>query len=184
MSKDIPRLEFDELRPDLAALLKPRVDRLGYLGEFFKVTGQLPDVLMHFYKLTDALKDALPDKITETVALTIAARTGNAYERHQHERLSLKLGFSETWIRAVLALEPEKQAALDEAEKASQRLALSLLARYGRDCAKELQALVDAAGPQTAVGVLMLAGRYVTHAMTVNALELAPPVPSPLGAKP
>ena len=28
--------------------------------------------------------------------------------------------------------------------------------------------------------VLMLIGRYVTHALMANALDLAPPVPSPL----
>ena len=31
-----------------------------------------------------------------------------------------------------------------------------------------------------AIAVLMLIGRYVTHALMVNTLDLAPPVPSPL----
>ena len=33
---------------------------------------------------------------------------------------------------------------------------------------------------EQAIAVLMLIGRYVTHALMVNALELQPPVASPL----
>ena len=32
----IPRLSPEELPPELAAMLRPRIERLGYLGEFFK----------------------------------------------------------------------------------------------------------------------------------------------------
>jgi hypothetical protein len=34
-------------------------------------------------------------------------------------------------------------------------------------------------GPAVTVAVLLLVGRYQAHALVVNALELAPPVPSP-----
>ncbi len=41
-------------------------------------------------------------------------------------------------------------------------------------------AVVRALGHAPAIAVLMLIGRYVTHALIVNSLGLAPPVPSPL----
>src|SRR5205823_5487838 len=81
------------------------VERLNYLGEFFQCTGHQPRALMSFYMLTEDLKETLPDSLTELVALTIAAKMRNAYERVQHERLALKLGFGEEWVREVLSLE-------------------------------------------------------------------------------
>ncbi|PYS35148.1 MAG: hypothetical protein DMF75_04480, partial [Acidobacteria bacterium] len=104
MSDLIPRLSFSELDPQLAELLRPKVERLNYLGEFFQCTGHQPRALISFYSLTEDLKDALPDNITELVALTVAAKMRNSYERVQHERLALKLGFGEKWVREVLAL--------------------------------------------------------------------------------
>ena len=32
----IPRIPDDKLAPQVAAALRPRVERLGYLGEFFR----------------------------------------------------------------------------------------------------------------------------------------------------
>src|SRR5919197_4365114 len=98
MSDLIPRLTMAELDPQLAELLRPKVERLNYLGEFFQCTGHQPRALMSFYTLTEDLKEALPDNLTELVALTIATRMRNNYERVQHERLALKQGFSEDWI--------------------------------------------------------------------------------------
>ena len=66
--------------------MRPRVERLGYLGEFFQCAANVPDALLAFDVFTAALKRALPDRVTEVVALTVATRLGNAYERHQHER--------------------------------------------------------------------------------------------------
>jgi len=37
---------------------------------------------------------------------------------------------------------------------------------------------VEAIGPERAAAVLLLVGRYLTHAIFVNSLELAPPVGS------
>src|SRR5216683_6322487 len=104
MSELIPRLSFSELDPQLAELLRPKVERLNYLGEFFQFTGHQPRALISFYTLTEDLKEALPDNLTELVALTIAAKMNNAYERVQHERLSLKLGLTEAWVREVESL--------------------------------------------------------------------------------
>ena len=60
MSKKIPRLEMNELAPNVQETLAARVKRLGYLGEFFKCSGHNPDVLVSFMEMTEALKEALP----------------------------------------------------------------------------------------------------------------------------
>jgi alkylhydroperoxidase family enzyme len=175
----IPRLSRDALRGDVAEMLRPRVERLGYLGEFFTCAAHQPSALMSFMAFTEDLRRALPDRITETVALTVSTELGNAYERHQHERLSIKLGFGEDWIRAVETLEPD-HAAIGETERRVQTLTLAVIRRHGHQTAGELELVVACIGHEQAIAVLMLIGRYVTHALMVNALELQPPVPSPL----
>lgn len=176
----IRRLSEDEWTPEVAELLRPRVARLGYAGEFFKCAAHQPDALVSFMTFTEDLKRALPDPLTEVVALTVSTELENAYERHQHERLCLALGFDEAWIRAVEALDPARAAALSDAERAVQTLALVVVRRHGKHASDELDALVRAVGAAQAMAVLMSIGRYVTHALMVNALDLAPPVPSPL----
>jgi len=175
MSDRIPRLEMAELPPALAEALRPRVERLGYLGEFFKCAANTPDALLAFDVFTGALRRALPERITEVVALTVATRYSNTYERHQHERLCRQLGFADTWVRDVEALRPER---LGDGERDVQRLALAVLDRQGHGVQEELGAVIDVLGPQRAVAVLLVIGRYVTHSLVVNALELRPPVAS------
>jgi hypothetical protein len=174
----IPRLELDQLDPRVAAKLAPRIKRLGYLGEFFKCAGHQPDALLAFDNFTDALKDALPAKLSEVVALTVAGVSSNVYERHQHERLSQNLGYGLAWIAAVNRLDPTEADELEPAESAVQALAIGALRRAGGGVAAELDAVVRAIGPAAAIAVLMLIGRYATHALIVNALDLAPPVAS------
>src|SRR5262245_34358792 len=175
MSDRIPRLQMAQLPAALGEALRPRVERLGYLGEFFQCAANVPDALLAFDVFTAALKRALPDRITEVVALTAATRLDNAYERHQHEQLSCKLGFGETWVRAVERLRPET---LEGGERAAQQLTLALLDRQGRDVQPELEAVIDTLGAAAAMAVLLVVGRYVTHSFVVNALALRPPVPS------
>ena len=175
----VPRLGMADLPADLAAALGPRVERLGYLGEFFQVAAHQPDALLGFVHFTEALKDALPAAVTETVALTVAAHTDNAYERHQHERLAIALGLGEDWVTEVLRLDPAN-AALDERERRVQALVLAAVANTGRDVERAMAALTEVADPATVVGVLLSTGRYLAHAVVVNAFGLAPPVPSPL----
>jgi hypothetical protein len=129
-------------------------------------------------EMTEALKKALPDKITETVALSIAVKTGNDYERNQHERLSAKLGFGQEWVRSVEKLDPENQDLMTEAERVAQTFALAAMERMGRQCDKEFERLLDILEVPEAVSVLMLVGRYITHAIAVNTLGLIPPKPS------
>ena len=92
MSHAIARLQLEDMRPDLADYLTPRVRRLGYLGELFQVSAHAPDVLLDFMRFTESLKDALPDNLAEAAVLTTATLMDNAYERHQHERLCVRLG--------------------------------------------------------------------------------------------
>jgi alkylhydroperoxidase family enzyme len=178
MGDRIPRLSLDAMPEPLAAALRPRVARLGYLGEFFQCAANAPAALLAFQQLTEALKAALPDRVTEVVALTVAARLGNGYECHQHERLCRALGFSDEWIRAVEVGTPNAMAALDDTDRAVQVLTLGLLERHGRGVEAELTAVVERLGAGPAVAVLLLVGRYVTHALAVNALQLRPPVAS------
>lgn len=177
MSRKIPRLAAQQLPAALAEQLAPRVKRLGYLGEFFQVMAHQPKVLHTFNQLTDDLKEALPQNLTEVVALTIAAHAGNEYERNQHERLCEKLGFAREWIAAVLALSDKGRARLAPDEAAAQQLALAAADELGKNCAAPFEKLLDLVGHERALGVLMLIGRYLTHAIVVNTLELAPPVP-------
>ena len=74
MTDRIPRLEFDVLEEGLAAVLAPRYERLGYLGEFFKCMGHQPRALRAFVEFTEAAKAALPG---ELIALTVAGKLGN-----------------------------------------------------------------------------------------------------------
>ena len=182
MSALIPRLSFSELDPQLAEMLRPKVKRLNYLGEFFQCTGHQPRALISFHKLTEDLKEALPDNLTELVALTIATKMRNAYERVQHERLAIKLGFGEEWLREVISLEAKDAGKLSPEELLVQRFVMAVLERNGRDTTAEFELVIKAIGYKDAVAVLMLIGRYVMHALIVNCLALKPPVTSPLGS--
>ena len=175
---DIPHLEIEQLPAELAAALQPRVQRLGYLGEFFKCAAHQPKALLSFMAFTDHLKEALPDNLTEVVALSVAGWMGNVYERNQHERLCRTLGFTDDWIRAVNGSHPAEQARLGHTERLVQELTLALLANRGQGVDRQLAGVVTAIGAAQAIAVLMLVGRYVTHALVVNALDLQPPVSS------
>lgn len=181
MSVAFRRLRFDELDPTAQAALRARVERLGYMGEFFQCAGVQPTVLVPFMEMTEALKKALPDRLTEVGALTVATLMDNAYERHQHERLSRKLGFGDAWIVAVERVEPSIATELSDAERAVQRLVIAMVERRGLDVEKELAAAVAQIGTDLTIAVLFLVGRYITHAMIVNSLKLTPPVPSIFG---
>jgi hypothetical protein len=182
----LARLEWDDFTPALQDLLRPRVERLGYLGEFFRVAAVQPDALTAFVGFTEALKDALPAELTEVIALTLAVRTGNAYERHQHERLCLALGFERSWIVDVLAVSPTATNQLADRERAVQALSLavvdSLAAAGAVQSRAELAEVVSLLTPDEVVAVLLTIGRYLAHSAVVQTLELVPPVASPLAA--
>ena len=180
MSDLIPRLSMAELDPHLAEVLRPKVERLNYLGEFFQCTGHQPQALISFYELTEDLKKALPDNLTELVALTIATKMKNDYERVQHERLALKLGLTESWIREVESLRPKADTERSPTESSVQQLTLAAVEQQGHGIKRELEEVIKDIGHKPAVAILMLIGRYVMHALIANSLELEPPVTSPL----
>jgi len=184
MTKLIPRLPQEKLHPELEAFLRPRIERLGYLGEFFQCTAHQPEALLSFLEFTDHLKHALPNNLTEVVSLSVAQLMNNSYERVQHERLSLKLGFGEKWVREVLSLSANGNGALSEQELLVQQLVVAVIHRKGHDTTRELEAVVKSIGPAMTIAVLMLIGRYMSHAMIVNSLNLDAPVPSPLENQP
>src|SRR5258707_13011909 len=185
MSRKIPRLEMNELAANVQQTLAARVKRLGYLGEFFKCSGHNPDVLVSFMEMTEALKEALPDKLTEVGALTVAGAMGNAYERNQHERLSEKLGFGRDWIAAVNRLEPDAPGPMSADERTVQALAIAVVNRSGHDVDTQLDEVIERIGHAQAMAVLFLIGRYVMHAYVGDDINVAPPVPSIFaGARP
>jgi len=174
----IPRLAVEAMPPALAEYLAPRVRRLGYLGEMFQVGANAPAVLLEFMRFTDALKEAVPLDISETVVLTVAARMRNAYERNQHERLCLRSGLGREWITEVQALAPEASRLMTPGQRGAQRFALSAVDTEGLDATADFDALREHFDAATALSIAFLVGRYTTHALLVNTLRLAPPVPS------
>lgn len=172
---NIKPLDFDELDPALAEALRPRVERLGYLGDFFRYTAHQPEALRAFIDFTEASKAGLSAELVEVIALTAATRLGNDYERHQHERLAVRLGLGRDWVTAVERLEPE---VLDGEAGAVQAYLLAALDHDGFGVDDKLDAVVDALGAAGAVAVMLVAARYAAHALVVNSLGLAPPVPS------
>lgn len=178
MSSSLPRLELADFPAELAASLEPRVKRLGYLGEFFKCAANHPRGLAAFNDLTEASKDGLSDRLVEVVVLTCTVWMGNAYERHQHERLSVRLGLGRDWVAAVNALTPDVHSVLTGEERSVQRLTLAVLASRGKAAGELFESAVQSLGPQGAMAILMVISRCVAHGLIVNTLELEPPVPS------
>jgi alkylhydroperoxidase family enzyme len=174
MDVGIVPLDLAGLPDDLQRCLAPRVERLGYLGDFFRYCGHQPAALLHFYQFTEALKEALPADLTETAALTIAAATGNDYERAQHERLSRRLGFPDEWTASLVGPQAEP-AGLSVGQADTRALCLAVLDHDWERAQSRLARLVDRIGEQQAVGVLMLAARYLAHSAISNTLHLAAP---------
>lgn len=176
-----PRLDFDQLTDGLKRELDSKVSRLGYLGEFFQVAAHQPVALEHFIRFTETLKSALPINLVELLALTISTLSSNAYERVQHERLALKSGLSEDWVRAVERLAPDGAAELSEIERAAQRLALGMAQNQGHGAKGEADAFLALTDAATLMGVMLTVGRYLAHAAICNTLEIKAPVTSPIG---
>ncbi len=174
----IPRLDREAMTPALNEYLGPRVKRLGYLGEMFQVSANTPEVLLHFLHLTDALKDALPFDIGEAIVLTVAGCMDNQYERNQHERLCIRSGVSRDWIVAVQRRAPDEPSLLTPAQRAAQRYVLDAIETRGLGVEASFAALGEHFTPKEAMTIAFLVGRYMTHALLVNTLQLTPPVPS------
>lgn len=178
MPSSLPRLDFADLPATLAATLEPRVKRLGYLGEFFKCAANHPQALAAFIEFTDASQVGLSKRLVELVALTCSAWMGNDYERNQHERLAVRLGFGRDWVAAVNALTPEADSMMSAEERSVQRLTLTVLETSGSGAAESFEKAVQSLGPRIAIAILMVTGRYVVHGLITNTLGLDAPVPS------
>ena len=174
----IPRLAFDELESSLAHALQPRVSRLGYLGEFFRLMGHQPIPLRAFVEFTESAKAPLDKRIVEVIALTVATSENNAYERNQHERLSIRLGFEREWIAEVETLRPDHAERMHARERLIQTFVLSAVCGTAQETQVAFEAVVETVGYRDAIAILMVVGRYVAHAVMVRALGIAPPVPS------
>ncbi len=173
----VPLIGIDELDPAVRQRLQSKIDRLGYLGGFFQLTAHQPEALAAFIDYTDATKRALPDDLTEIVALTVATATGNDYERHQHERLSVKLGLGKDWVATIERLDPDNADLIPE-QQATQKWVLAVLRAHGKDTAAERDALVDQLGHKLAIAVALASGRYIAHATVANSFGIQPPVAS------
>lgn len=180
MTRLVPRLLYGQMPPELAESLRPRVERLGYLGEFFQCAAHQPKALLSFMTYTEELKAVLPENLFEVVALSVSSLMSNAYERIQHERRCLQIGFDRPWIREVSSLASRTGGTMTDEERLVRQLVAAVVSRRGHDSKSELEAVVSALGHANAVAILMLIGRYVAHALMVNSLGLAPPVQSPL----
>jgi alkylhydroperoxidase family enzyme len=173
----VPLIGVEELDPQIRRRLQAKIDRLGYLGDFFQLTAHQPEALAAFIDYTDATKKALPDDLAEVVALTVATLTGNDYERHQHERLSIKLGLKKDWVESIERLDPESTALTLE-QRATQRWVLAVLPNHGHGSESEVDALVRTLGPRGAIAVALMCGRYVAHATIANSFGIQSPVAS------
>lgn len=178
-------IQYDDLPQPIADLLRSKVERLGYLGDFFKYTAHAPAPLEAFIRFTDAAQIKVPKALTEVVALTIATSSGNDYERHQHERLSVAMGFTPEWVAAVEQLDPDTVPLMNDAERLVQHLALDALRNQGRQAQEHMAAAGHMFAAPVLVSILFLIGRYTAHAAIANLLDLKAPVASifPAGEK-
>lgn len=172
----ISRLAYEKVEPSLRPVLEPIVDRLGYFGEFFQYAAHAPDVLSGFMAYTAAIKAALTDRINELIALTVCTALDCAYERVQHERLALRLGFDRAWIAALVG--SGDVSALDDADRAVRALALAVAARDERAGRSALAAVATEFGEAAAIGMLFQITRFMTICSIGRLLDIALPVGS------
>ncbi len=174
----IPRLGLDALDPKLAGFLKPTVERLGYLGEFFQTVGHVPEAVLQFMEYTKAVKTPLTDAENEVLALAVCSALGGDYERIQHERLSSRLGFGNDWIAAASGRPGSDASQLMPGEALLRTLALAVVSRGGNRCAFEVAAVSDMLGPQKTIAALLQITRFTTISQICNTLGLSVPVKS------
>lgn len=177
MTDALPRLSFDESDPRIQELLKPVVDRLDYYGEFFQVVANHPDALLKFMEYTGAVKAPLDANVNELLALTVCSRCpGGEYERIQHERLSLKSGFAKEWIGELTGEIVTAESQLDGTEMKLRELAIAVV--DGKDATAELNAVVEALGPERTVAVMLQITRFQAISTLGRVFGMTLPVPS------
>ena len=181
-AKPISPLAFEDLSLASQDLLRPRYERLGYLGEIFGVLGNDDAVLRAFVGFADASASPVDQDVREVVALAIAAATDAEPELFQHERRALRLGFTSDEIAAIETLDPDHsdlRAGTRDVRAASAAAARGDWAGARAALAK----LSTAAGPSVAAGVLLQIGYYLMATSMGHILALTPPVTSIFGGQ-
>lgn len=153
-------LALDEMPQALQEVLQPIYERLGYLGEFFQYTAHAPGVLNQFMAYTSELRSVIPPDLNELIALTVCTRLDFAYERNQHERLALRLGFSEAWIGRLT--NRSQLAPLSEVQSDVQALVFAVLDDDTAAAREMLAPVIAHCGPEIAIAVLFQINRFST----------------------
>jgi len=169
-------LTLDEVDPKLREMLQPTVDRLGYFGDFFQYAGHAPAVLTGFMQYSGALKGALPDDLNETIALTVCTKLDFAYERIQHERLSLRLGLDRAWIGTMIGR--SDGGVLTTAQRHARTFALDLLAGNHDDARERLALLAEETSEAVAMAALFQVTRFRDVCSIGRLLDMRLPVAS------
>ena len=141
-------------------------------------TRTLPSLQSSGSAPTETAKAPLEKNLVEIIALSIASRKRNAYELHQHERLSIRLGFGREWVAEVERNHPEEAALLTDTEKLVQRFVLAAIDERTVAAQDLFSQVTEQFGYQQSIAILMVIGRYAAHAVMVASLGIAPPVPS------
>lgn len=169
-------LTLDEVDPKLREMLQPTVDRLGYFGDFFRYAGHAPAVLTGFMQYSGVLKGALPDDLNEVIALTVCTKLDFAYERIQHERLSLKLGLDRAWIATLVGR--SDQTVLTAAQTHARALAVAIIADELGEAREALDALAAETGGAVAMAALFQVARFRDVCSIGRLLDMRLPVAS------
>jgi alkylhydroperoxidase family enzyme len=170
---------FAETSQAVQNLLAATVERQGYFGEMFAYLSHTPEALAGFMQYSGALRSDLPARLNELIALAVCARLDFAYERIQHERLSLKLDLDREWIAALTGHGP--MVALDPAETAAHALAEAVANGDTATASTALNDLAAASDDRIAIAALLQATRFVSVCVIGRTLGVTLPVPSIFG---
>jgi hypothetical protein len=166
---------FEEMPAELQELLSADTASTGHLGEFFERAAHQPDALIAFCAWTDALRDALPPRLVQTIALTVTTHTRSGTERAQQERAALAVGMTREEVRALERMRAGTCPSFSDEEVAAAALARCLLEDFGCGCESALLRLSRLIGEAATTACLMLAARHVASATMANAWTLRAP---------
>lgn len=173
----LPRLTFDELPTAAREAVRPRFERLGYLGEVFSLVGHNETSLLALLAFADNVGASASPEQKEIVALTVSTLNGARAELNQHEQRSLRIGMSSARVAAVETLELQHPE-LDDGDAAIMRLAIATTRSDWSDARAALYAVVESFGAEVAVALLMQTGYYLMANAVGHVLDVQPQVPS------
>lgn len=171
---------YERLPLELQELLAPRLEQLGGSGEIYRRAASQPDALGYMLRWTNTLEKALPPRLGEIVALSVAVEAGDVHERARRERTAVAHGLTLDELRLVVAGRPASSATLSEIEVAAATLARCLVSELGRGCDPALLRLSRLMGEHSADACLMFAACCLAHAAMSNAWRLRSPLSSQL----